>query len=333
MNKPLLEVKNLVQRFRQTRSLWQELTWSGGKIARRPRFIHAVNGVSFSIGRGEVFSIVGESGCGKSTTARTVIKLLEPYGGEIWFDGTEITRFDARQMLPFRRRMQMVFQNPYASLNPRHTVMRMIAEPMLLHGQAKSRREAEARVLDLLDKVGLRSEHADRFPHQFSGGQRQRLSMARALATNPEFIIADEPVSALDVSIQAQILNLLIDLREEFKLSYLFIAHDLAVVRHISDRVGVMYLGRLVEVGSRRAVFENPLHPYTRALLAAVPVLGRKKPPQAPLEGDITTAPPDPFAGCVFSGRCPEVLPVCREAVPEMKSFGTDHWCACHRQE
>lgn len=330
MHEPLLGVTNLTQRFKQTRGLWQELEFSGGAIVRRTRFIHAVNDVSFRVDRGEVFSIVGESGCGKSTIARTVIKLIEPYAGEIRFNGVDITHFGVNEMLPFRRRMQMVFQNPYASLNPRHTVRSTLVEPMLFHNLTSSRQAAEKKALALLDKVGLRPEHADRFPHQFSGGQRQRISVARALATDPEFIIADEPVSALDVSIQAQILNLLMELKEEFKLSFLFIAHDLAVVKHISDRVGVMYLGRLVEMGTTAAIFGSPLHPYTRALLAAVPVLGAKKIGKVPLQGDLPS-PVNLPVSCAFSDRCPEVIPICRETVPPLANYGADHWCACHR--
>ena len=330
MSDVVLAVKNLRQQFRLGGGFWKELSFSGGKLRRAPKLVHAVNDVSFSICRGEVFSIVGESGCGKSTAARTVIKLLEPAAGEIWFDGTEITRLDAQQMLPFRRRMQMVFQNPYASLNPRHTIRTILTEPMLFHGLASDRKEADEKALSLLDKVGLRLEQADRFPHQFSGGQRQRISIARALALTPEFIIADEPVSALDVSIQAQILNLMMDLREEFNLSYLFIAHDLSVVKHISDRVGVMYLGKLVEVGGKKAIYGNPLHPYTRALFAAAPVLGSHNLRDAQLAGDVPATPTELPPGCFFAGRCSQVLPVCREIPPEMKSYGDDHLCACH---
>jgi len=330
VSQTLLEVKNLTQRFRLSQGLWQEMKFVNGKFVRQPKVVHAVNNVSFSIKKGEVFSIVGESGCGKSTTARAVIKLLAPSSGEIRFGGTDITHFDERQMLPFRRRMQMVFQNPYASLNPRRTIKSILTEPMLFHGLATTKQEAEEKALSLLDKVGLRSEQADRFPHQFSGGQRQRISVARALALSPEFIIADEPVSALDVSIQAQILNLMMDLREEFNLSYLFIAHDLAVVKHISDRVGVMYLGKLVEVGSKQAIYGNPLHPYTQALFASVPVLGSHNLRDTQLAGDVPATPTELPSGCYFAGRCPHVMEICRETEPELISYGTDHVCACH---
>ena len=332
MSDAILEVKNLRQQFSIGGGFWKELSLSSGKLRRQPKLVHAVNDVSFSIRKGEVFSLVGESGCGKSTAARTVIKLLEPAAGEIWFDGTDITRLNEQQMLPFRRRMQMVFQNPYASLNPRHTIRTILTEPMLFHGLAAGKKEADEKALSLLDKVGLRLEQADRFPHQFSGGQRQRISIARALALTPEFIIADEPVSALDVSIQAQILNLMMDLREEFNLSYLFIAHDLSVVKHISDRVGVMYLGKLVEVGSKKVIYGNPLHPYTRALFAAAPVLGSHNLRDTQLAGDVPATPTELPPGCFFAGRCPQVMPVCLETPPEMKPYGDDHLCACHLQ-
>jgi peptide/nickel transport system ATP-binding protein len=280
--------------------------------------------------KGEVFSIVGESGCGKSTTARTIIRLLEPTSGEVHFDGTDISKLNAVQLRPFRRRMQMVFQNPYASLNPRHTIKTILTEPMLFHGVAKNKKEAEEQALALMEKVGLRKEQIERFPHQFSGGQRQRISIARTLAVNPEFIIADEPVSALDVSIQAQILNLMMDLREELNLSYLFIAHDLAVVKHISDRVGVMYLGRIVEVGSKKDVFENPLHPYTFALLASVPVLGGRNLKSSELAGDVPTTPTELPKGCLFAARCPKAQAICQNIIPEFKKYATGHYCACH---
>jgi peptide/nickel transport system ATP-binding protein len=319
MSTPLLEVENLMQECRLSK-----------KFLQPAKVVHAVNDVSFTINRGEVFSIVGESGCGKSTTARTIIKLLEPTAGAVRFDGADITHFDAQQMLPFRRRMQMVFQNPYASLNPRHTILSILSEPMLFHGLAANRQEATEKSLALLDKVGLRPEQAERFPHQFSGGQRQRISVARALASSPEFIIADEPVSALDVSIQAQILNLMMDLREEFNLSYLFIAHDLAVVKHISDRLGVMYLGKLVEVGSKQAIYGQPLHPYTQALFASVPVLGSHNLRDTLLAGDVPVTPTELPAGCFFAARCPSVMPVCRQTAPALVSYGTDHACACH---
>jgi oligopeptide/dipeptide ABC transporter ATP-binding protein len=333
VNKPLLEIKNLTQRFALTKGIWQELHLEGGRIVRRPRHVHAVNDVSFTVGRGEVFSIVGESGCGKSTTARTIIKLIEPRSGQIVYDGEDITAYNARQMLPFRRRMQMVFQNPYASLNPRHTIRRILTEPMLFHQLAADRREADEKAMLLLDRVGLRQEQADRFPHQFSGGQRQRISIARALALSPEFVIADEPVSALDVSIQAQILNLMMDLREEFNLSYLFIAHDLAVVKHISDRIAVMYLGQIVEMGAKQDLFAHPLHPYTQGLFASVPKLGGKSLHEASLSGDVPTTPTALPTGCYFHARCPNARPLCSEQAPVMRDAGGGHYVTCHMTE
>lgn len=330
VEKPLLEVNNLTQRFLLTKGILQGWTLKDKKLQREKRYVHAVNGVSFQIKKGEVFSIVGESGCGKSTTARAVIRLLDPTSGEVYFDGIDITKLSPEQLRPFRRRMQMVFQNPYASLNPRHTIRTILTEPMLFHGVAKNAKEAEERAQDIFAKVGLRSEQIDRFPHQFSGGQRQRISIARTLAVNPEFIIADEPVSALDVSIQAQILNLMMDLREELNLSYLFIAHDLAVVKHITDRVGVMYLGSLVEVGSKKDVFDHPLHPYTHALLNSVPVLGSHNLKNNELAGDVPPAPTQLPKGCLFATRCPKAQGMCREELPELKEITPGHFCACH---
>ena len=299
----LLEVTDLVQSFSQPRGILD-------RLAGRPvKTVHAVNGVSFDILRGEVFSLVGESGCGKSTTARTVVRLLEPKAGRIVFDGEDITAYSPSRMMPVRKKMQMIFQDPYASLNPRQRIKDIIMEPMLFHRTVSGKEEAESRMLSLLDIVGFRPEQADRYPHQFSGGQRQRIGIARALATNPSFIVADEPVSALDVSIQAQVLNLMMDLRDEFGLSYLFIAHDLSVVRHVTERLGIMYLGFIVEKGDRDSIFGRPLHPYTEALLAAAPTLDREK-AAAPLQGDVPspiTLPP----GCPFAGRCPRKMEVC----------------------
>ena len=304
----LLEVTDLVQAFSQPRSLLDRLS------GKPPRVVHAVNGVSFSLGRGEVFSLVGESGCGKSTTARTVVRLLAPKGGRVIFDGEDISAYSPGQMLPLRKKMQMIFQDPYGSLNPRQKVGSIVMEPMVFHRTVSGREEARERMHRLLDIVGFRPEQADRYPHQFSGGQRQRIGIARALATNPSFIVADEPVSALDVSIQAQVLNLMMDLKDEFGLSYLFIAHDLSVVRHVTERLGIMYLGFIVEQGERDAVFGRPLHPYTRALLAAAPTLdNRAKAP--PLQGDV----PSPIflpPGCPFASRCPEKMEVCEVRRP-----------------
>lgn len=273
----LIEVKNVCQEFHLTKGLLQSLRFEKGKLVKEDKVVHAVNDVSFEIKKGEVFSLVGESGCGKSTTARTVIRLLEPTSGQVLYKGKDISHLGPNELLPYRKSMQMIFQDPYASLNPRQRVADIIMEPLLFHGIAKTKEEARERCMSILARVGLRPEQAGRYPHQFSGGQRQRIGIARALAVNPEFIIADEPVSALDVSIQAQILNLLMDLKDEFNFSYLFIAHDLSVVRHISDRLGVMYLGSIVEMGDKHTLFTNPVHPYTKVLFAAVPTVGESR--------------------------------------------------------
>ena len=329
MSENLIEVSNLTKTFPVKQKMFSRLSFQGGKVGQAHKSIHAVTDVNFSIKKGEVFSIVGESGCGKSTTARTLIRLHEPDAGTIKFGGVDISHLDEQSMQPFRRRMQMIFQNPYSSLNPRHTVKNIIAEPILFHHLAKNKKDAEEQALCLLDKVGLQQEQADRYPHQFSGGQRQRISIARALAVSPDFIIADEPVSALDVSIQAQILNLLLDIKDEYNLSYLFIAHNLAVVKHISDRVAVMYLGRIVEVASKNIIFNNPLHPYTKALFASIPVLGQKiKDPG--ITGDTPSNLIELSTGCCFYRRCAFAQPVCRELVPEFKEYETGHQVACH---
>ncbi|MBL3539969.1 ABC transporter ATP-binding protein [Aminivibrio sp.] len=317
----LLEVAGLVQSFSQPRGLLD-------RLAGRPvKTVHAVNGVSFDILRGEVFSLVGESGCGKTTTARTVVRLLEPKTGRIVFDGEDITAYSPSRMMPVRKKMQMIFQDPYASLNPRQRIKDIIMEPMLFHRTVSGKDEAESRMLRLLDIVGFRPEQADRYPHQFSGGQRQRVGIARALATNPSFIVADEPVSALDVSIQAQVLNLMMDLRDEFGLSYLFIAHDLSVVRHVTERLGIMYLGFIVEQGDRDNIFGRPLHPYTEALLAAAPTLDRRK-AAAPLQGDVPS-PIDLPPGCPFAGRCPRRMKVCDARRPSLQPV-EGRMVACH---
>ena len=317
----LLEVSDLVQSFAQPRGILDRLAGKPQKV------VHAVNGVSFAVRRGEVFSLVGESGCGKSTTARTIVRLLEPKSGSIVFDGEDISKFSASEMMPVRKKMQMIFQDPYASLNPRQRIKDIIMEPMLFHGIASGKDEAHEKMFRLLDIVGFRPEQADRYPHQFSGGQRQRIGIARALSTNPAFIVADEPVSALDVSIQAQVLNLMMDLRDEFTLSYLFIAHDLSVVRHVTERVGIMYLGFIVEQGDCDAIFGNPMHPYTKALLAAAPTLDRIVAAE-PLKGDV----PSPInlpPGCPFANRCPQRRELCTTTRPQLREH-SGRIVACH---
>ena len=326
----LIEVKNVCQEFHLTKGLLQSLRFEKGKLVKEDKVVHAVNDVSFEIKKGEVFSLVGESGCGKSTTARTVIRLLEPTSGQVLYKGKDISHLGPNELLPYRKSMQMIFQDPYASLNPRQRVADIIMEPLLFHGIAKTKEEARERCMSILARVGLRPEQAGRYPHQFSGGQRQRIGIARALAVNPEFIIADEPVSALDVSIQAQILNLLMDLKDEFNFSYLFIAHDLSVVRHISDRLGVMYLGSIVEMGDKHPLFTNPVHPYTKVLFAAVPTVGEKPLVQGiDAKGEIPS-PVNLPKGCYFSDRSPYATDRCRQEKPVLREVEPGHMAACH---
>jgi oligopeptide transport system ATP-binding protein len=293
--------------------------------------VHAVDDVSFEIGAGETLGLVGESGCGKSTTGRCVLRLIEPTSGEIWLAGRRITRLGGSELGALRRDMQIIFQDPYASLNPRMTVGAIVGEALTIHKLASTRREYADRVVELLRLVGLDADHMRRFPHEFSGGQRQRVGIARALAVSPKLIVCDEPVSALDVSIQAQIINLLSDLQDELGLAYLFIAHDLAVVQHISTRVAVMYLGRIVELAPAGALYANPRHPYTEALLAAVPTPDpRLRRRRIQLEGEIPN-PIHPPPGCHFHTRCPiRQLPLCSAQKPALKLTAAGHWVACH---
>jgi oligopeptide transport system ATP-binding protein len=316
----LLEVKNLTKHFPITRGIVFQKVVGLNK---------AVDNVSFEIHRGETLGLVGESGCGKSTLGRTILRLLEATAGEVWFEGRNILELNNHEMRELRRDMQIIFQDPYASLNPRMTVGDIIGEPLLIHNLA-SGKALEQRVKELLSVVGLSGQHARRYPHEFSGGQRQRIGVARALAVNPKIIVCDEPVSALDVSIQAQVINLLQDLQKEFGLTYLFIAHDLAVVKHISDRVAVMYLGQLVELTTKDELYDNPLHPYTKALLSAIPIPNPEvKRERILLEGDVPS-PINPPPGCHFHTRCRYATPVCSEMVPEWKEVKPGHFVACH---
>ena len=319
LTKPLLRVEGLKKYF----------PIRNGLLGKTTGYVKAVDDVSFYVNEGETLGIVGESGCGKSTTGRMLMRLLEPTEGTVEFDGKELTKLSAEEMRKTRRDIQMVFQDPYASLNPRHTIEKILGEPLLVHGM-KDAKKRKARIHEFLEVVGLSAYHANRYPHQFSGGQRQRIGIARALMTNPKLIIADEPVSALDVSIQAQVLNLMQDLQKEFKLTYIFIAHDLGVVRHISDRVGVMYLGKMVEVSASEQLYTKPLHPYTQALLSAVPVPDpayEKK--EILLEGDMPS-PANPPTGCTFHTRCPFKMDICTQVVPQLVEMEEGHSVACH---
>ena len=321
MSQNLLEVKGLVKHFPIHRGIL---------FNKQVGAVKAVDGLNFTVREGETLGLVGESGCGKSTTGRLILRLIEPTAGEVKFQGRDVTSLNASEMRELRRDMQIVFQNPYASLDPRMTIGDSIAEPLVVHKIFKTRAEREKRVRELLDRVGLNPAYAERYPHEFSGGQRQRIGIARALAIKPKFIVADEPVSALDVSVQAQVLNLLEDLQKEFGLTYLFIAHNLSTVEHISDRVAVMYLGRMVELASSTELYANPKHPYTQALLSAVPEPDpTKKKQRIILQGDIPS-PVNPPSGCTFHTRCPFATDLCKAQVPEWQDTGNEHFVACH---
>jgi oligopeptide transport system ATP-binding protein len=321
MSEPLLKVSDLTKEF----------PLKGGLFSRQTDYVHAVDRVNFHIDRGETLGLVGESGSGKSTTGRCVLRLIEPTSGEIQFEGKDVRSLEAAELRVLRRDIQIIFQDPYASLNPRMNVGAIVGEALIIHKLTKTRRQFEERVVDLLETVGLRADHMGRYPNEFSGGQRQRIGIARALAVEPKLIICDEPVSALDVSIQAQVINLLEDLQQKFGLAYLFIAHDLSVVEHISKRVAVMYLGRIVETARARELYTSPLHPYTEALLSAVPIPDPQvKRTRIQLQGEIPS-PIDPPAGCHFHTRCPIAqFPLCKSEIPPLKQSADGHWVACH---
>lgn len=312
----MLEVRNLTKHFK-----------AGGR-----QVVHAVDGVNLALKKGRTLGLVGESGCGKSSCARTIIRMYDPTSGKIFLDGDDITDLSQKQLKPYRKKMQMIFQDPYASLNARMTVRDIIAEPLVAHGIVKKKEQSNDLVYPILERVGLTKEHANRYAHEFSGGQRQRVGIARALILQPELVICDEPISALDVSIQAQVINLLKDFQEEKGVSYLFIAHDLSMVRYVSDDVGVMYLGQLVELCEANEIYRNPLHPYTKGLLGSIPIanpkLARQK-EKSSIEGDIPS-PISPPSGCRFHTRCPYAKQICSETAPQMKNVGGGHMTACH---
>jgi oligopeptide transport system ATP-binding protein len=322
-NNILMQVQDLVKHFP---------VHSSALFQRKKNVVHAVDGISFDLIRGETLGLVGESGCGKSTTGRTILQLYRPTSGSVVFDGIDLVRLNHNELRPIRRRMQMIFQDPYASLNPRLTVGEIIRDPLLVYKEARTKRDIEYRVAELLDLVRLNPSYINRYPHEFSGGQRQRIGIARSLALQPELVVCDEPISALDVSIQAQVANLLIELQDKFNLTYLFIAHDLSMVRHMCDRVAVMYLGVIVELADRSEFYHQALHPYTEALLSAVTIpdpLVEEKRQRIILKGEIPS-PIDPPSGCRFHTRCPIAEPLCSQEVPEMRELRPAHFVACH---
>lgn len=327
--------ENIIETFDErdllvVRNLKKYFPISGGFFKRTVGNVQAVEDVSFTIRRGETLGIVGESGCGKSTTGRTILRLLQKTAGEVYYEGREIYGLSKDEMIKLRTKMQIVFQDPYSSLNPRKTVAQICGEALIEHGLATRGKDVNDKVSEVIERCGLAPYHIRRYPHEFSGGQRQRIGIARALALNPEFIVCDEPVSALDVSIQSQVINLLMDLQQDMGLTYLFISHDLSVVKHISDRIGVMYLGSIVELAQKDKLYQKPLHPYTQALLSAIPIPDpTKKRNRIILTGDIPS-PANPPKGCRFHTRCPYVMDVCKEIVPQFIESEPDHFVACH---
>ena len=328
----LVDIRGLEKKFDLSGGLLEQISFNGGRFHRKQEAVHAINGVDLQVQKGEALCVVGESGCGKSTVARTVMGLLSPSAGEIHYDGQRIDNLDGKEVLPYRRKMQMIFQNPYASLNPRMTIQQTLEEPIRFHQPDASESQIRDKVQDVMESVGIDPDWGSRFGHEFSGGQRQRIAIARALAVDPEFIVADEPISALDVSIQAQVLNLLMEAQESRNLTYLFITHDLAVVEHFGTRVAVMYLGRVCELADTRTLFNTPRHPYTQALLSAIPKLEDDRPNHIRLQGEVPTPVQLP-SGCVFHGRCPYADDRCRQEIPQLIATDGGAQVACHAVE
>ena len=328
----LVDIRGLEKKFDLSGGLLEQISFKGGRFHRKQEAVHAINGVDLQVQKGEALCVVGESGCGKSTVARTVMGLLSPSAGEIHYDGQRIDNLDGKEVLPYRRKMQMIFQNPYASLNPRMTIQQTLEEPIRFHQPDASESQIRDKVQDVMESVGIDPDWGSRFGHEFSGGQRQRIAIARALAVDPEFIVADEPISALDVSIQAQVLNLLMEAQESRNLTYLFITHDLAVVEHFGTRVAVMYLGRVCELADTRTLFSMPRHPYTQALLSAIPKREDDRPNHIRLQGEVPTPVQLP-SGCVFHGRCPYADDRCRQEIPQLIATDGGAQVACHAVE
>lgn len=328
----MVDIRGLEKRFDLSGNLLEQITFNNGRLQRKQEAVHAINGVDLQVHKGEALCVVGESGCGKSTIARTVMGLLSPSGGEVHYGGQRIDNLKGRDVLPYRRKMQMIFQNPYASLNPRMTIQQTLEEPIHFHRPELARSEVRGKVQEVMASVGIDPDWGSRFGHEFSGGQRQRIAIARALAVDPEFIVADEPISALDVSIQAQVLNLLMDAQETRNLTYLFITHDLAVVEHFGTRVAVMYLGRVCELADTKTLFAEPRHPYTQALLSAIPKLEDDRPNYIRLQGEVPT-PVNLPSGCVFHGRCPYANERCYQEVPQLIATDGGTQVACHAVE